>query len=143
MARGVIVAPVVLPAGVPSPEPHEPPNAERFTVPAATARLVDVVRAAGQRVVAVGTTVVRALESAAGPDGSMRAASGWTELVLGPRRPARVVGGLVTGLPAPEASHLLLPAAVAGRPLVEAAYAAAVEHRYRWHEFGGSTLFLP
>ncbi|GAB2966898.1 S-adenosylmethionine:tRNA ribosyltransferase-isomerase [Amycolatopsis acidiphila] len=143
MARGVIVAPVLLHAGVSSPELHEPPNAERFAVPAATARLVDVVRAAGQRVVAVGTTVVRALESAAGPDGAMHAASGWTELVLGPDRPARVVGGLVTGLHVPEASHLLLLEAVAGRRLVEAAYAAAVERRYLWHEFGDSTLFLP
>ncbi|WP_236791287.1 S-adenosylmethionine:tRNA ribosyltransferase-isomerase [Amycolatopsis sp. GM8] len=143
MARGVIVAPIVLHAGVSSPELHEPPTAERFAVPAATARLVDVVRAAGQRVVAVGTTVVRALESAAGPDGSMRAASGWTELVLGPDRPARVVGGLVTGLHAPEASHLLLLEAVAGRPLVEAAYEAAVRQRYLWHEFGDSTVFLP
>ncbi|MTD59269.1 S-adenosylmethionine:tRNA ribosyltransferase-isomerase [Amycolatopsis pithecellobii] len=143
MARGVIVAPVVLHAGVSSPELHEPPMAERFAVPASTARLVDVVRAAGQRVVAVGTTVVRALESAAGPDGSMRAATGWTDLVLGPDRPARVVGGLVTGLHAPEASHLLLLEAVAGRPLVEAAYEAAVRQRYLWHEFGDSTLFLP
>lgn len=143
MACGVIVAPVVLHAGVSSPELHEPPAAERFAVPAASARLVDVVRAAGQRVVAVGTTVVRALESAAAPDGSMRAASGWTDLVLGPDRPARVVGGLVTGLHAPEASHLLLLEAVAGRPLVEAAYAAAVQRRYLWHEFGDSTVFLP
>ena len=143
MARGIIVAPVVLHAGVSSPELHEPPSAERFTVPAATARPVDVVRTAGQRVVAVGTTVVRALESAAGPDGTMRPASGWTDLVLGPDHPARVVTGLVTGLHAPEASHLLLLAAVAGHPLVETAYLAAVEHRYRWHEFGDSMLFLP
>lgn len=143
MARGVIVAPIVLHAGVSSPELHEPPNAERFAVPVATARLIDVVRAAGQRVVAVGTTVVRAVESAAGPDGSMRAASGWTDLVLGPDRPARVVTGLVTGLHAPQASHLLLLEAVAGRALVEAAYEAAVQRRYLWHEFGDSTLFLP
>jgi S-adenosylmethionine:tRNA ribosyltransferase-isomerase len=143
MARGIIVAPVVLHAGVSSPELHEPPNAERFSVPAATARLVDVVRAAGQRVVAVGTTVVRALESAAGPDGGMRPASGWTDLVLGPGRPARVVTGLVTGLHAPEASHLMLLEAVAGRALVEKAYEAAVQRRYLWHEFGDSTLFLP
>lgn len=143
MARGIIVAPIVLHAGVSSPELHEPPNAERFAVPAATARLIDVVRAAGQRVVAVGTTVVRAVESAAGPEGSMRPASGWTDLVLGPDRPARVVTGLVTGLHAPQASHLLLLEAVAGRALVEAAYEAAVQRRYLWHEFGDSTLFLP
>ncbi|HJQ46830.1 MAG TPA: S-adenosylmethionine:tRNA ribosyltransferase-isomerase [Amycolatopsis sp.] len=143
MARGVIVAPIVLHAGVSSPELHEPPTSERFVVPSATARLVDVVRAAGHRVVAVGTTVVRALESAASPDGRMRPASGWTDLVLSPARPARVVSGLVTGLHAPEASHLLLLEAVAGVGLVEAAYDAAVERRYLWHEFGDSTLFLP
>ncbi|KAA9150883.1 S-adenosylmethionine:tRNA ribosyltransferase-isomerase [Amycolatopsis acidicola] len=142
MARGVTVAPVVLHAGVSSPELHEPPTRERFSVPGATARLVNLVRAAGGRIVAVGTTVVRALESAA-PDGEVRAATGWTGLVLGPDRPARVVNGLVTGLHAPEASHLLLLEAVAGRGLVEAAYEAAVDRRYLWHEFGDSTLFLP
>jgi S-adenosylmethionine:tRNA ribosyltransferase-isomerase len=128
---------------VSSPELHEPPTAERFVVPEATARLVDVVRTAGRRIVAVGTTVVRALESAAAPNGDMRPARGWTDLVLGPDRPARVVSGLVTGLHAPEASHLLLLEAVAGRELVESAYKAAVARRYLWHEFGDSTLFLP
>ncbi|HVV13022.1 S-adenosylmethionine:tRNA ribosyltransferase-isomerase [Amycolatopsis sp.] len=143
MARGVIVAPIVLHAGVSSPELHEPPTRERFSVPESTARLVNLVRAAGGRIVAVGTTAVRALESAAEPDGTVRAAGGWTGLVLGPQRPARVVSGLVTGLHAPEASHLLLLEAVAGRGLVEAAYDAAVDRRYLWHEFGDSTLFLP
>lgn len=143
MAGGVTVAPVVLHAAVSSPEPHEPPLPERFEVSSATARLVDSARAAGQRVVAVGTTVVRALETAAGVDGSVRAAGGWTNLTLGPERPARVVTGLVTGLHAPEASHLLLLEAVAGAELVGAAYHAAVQRRYLWHEFGDSTLFLP
>ena len=89
--RGVAVTPVVLHAGVSSPELHEPPLPERFAVPAATAALVEATRAAGGRVVAVGTTVTRALESAA-PDGTVRAARGWTDLVLGPHRPARVAG---------------------------------------------------
>ncbi len=143
MARGVTVAPVVLHAAVSSPELREPPLPERFEVPLATARLVGSARAAGQRVVAVGTTVARALETAADPHGIVRAASGWTNLVLGPDRPARAVTGLVTGLHAPEASHLLLLEAVAGAQLVGAAYDAAVERRYLWHEFGDSTLFLP
>ncbi|MEU0508041.1 MULTISPECIES: S-adenosylmethionine:tRNA ribosyltransferase-isomerase [Amycolatopsis] len=143
ITRGVVVAPLVLHAGVSSPELHEPPAAERFTVPEATARLVELTRATGRRVIAVGTTVVRALESAAGPGGAVHAATGWTELLLGPARPPRVVTGLVTGLHAPEASHLALLAAVAGRPLVQAAYEAALEHHYLWHEFGDSTLFLP
>jgi S-adenosylmethionine:tRNA ribosyltransferase-isomerase len=94
-------------------------------------------------VVAVGTTVTRALETAAGDDGVVRAAHGWTSLVLGPDRPARVVTGLVTGLHAPEASHLQLLQAVAGDSLVTRAYDAAVDERYLWHEFGDSMLFLP
>ncbi|CAN5125028.1 S-adenosylmethionine:tRNA ribosyltransferase-isomerase [soil metagenome] len=143
MARGVTVAPVVLHAGVSSPELPEPPLSERYRVPGATARLVDGARAAGTRVVAVGTTVVRALEAAADADGTVRAASGWTDLVLGPDRPARVATGLVTGLHTPQSSHLLLLEAVAGDGLVGAAYRAAVGNGYLWHEFGDSTLFLP
>src|SRR5262249_57464529 len=103
IARGIRVAPIVLHAGVSSREAHEPPVPERFVVPASTARLVRTARAAGHRVVAVGTTVVRALESAADADGIVRAASGWTDLVLGPARPARAVTWLITGLPTPPA----------------------------------------
>jgi S-adenosylmethionine:tRNA ribosyltransferase-isomerase len=143
VARGVVVAPLVLHTGVSSPELHEPPYPERYAVPEPTARLVRTTRAAGSRVVAVGTTVTRALETAADDDGVVRAASGWTSLVLGPDRPARVVTGLVTGLHAPEASHLQLLEAVAGATLVRQAYEAAVAERYLWHEFGDSMLFLP
>jgi S-adenosylmethionine:tRNA ribosyltransferase-isomerase len=142
-ARGVPVVPLVLHTGVSSPELHEPPFPERFRVPEVTARLVTSTRRAGRRVVAVGTTVTRALETATDDDGVTRPAGGWTDLVLGPDRPARAVTGLVTGLHAPEASHLLLLEAVAGRDLVERAYAAAVEERYLWHEFGDTMLFLP
>lgn len=143
MARGIPVVPVVLHAGLSSPELHEPPTPERFAVPEVTARLVRSTRAAGGRVVAVGTTVVRALESATDEAGTTRATRGWTDLVLGPQRPACVVTGLVSGLHDPHASHLLLLDAVAGAELVDAAYRAAVAERYRWHEFGDSTLLLP
>ena len=143
IAAGVAVAPIILHAGVSSSELHEPPTPERFAVPDATARLVTGTRDAGGRVVAVGTTVVRALETVALPDGSVRPGRGWTNLVLGPARPARVVTGLVTGLHAPEASHLALLEAVAGANLVQRAYREAVERRYLWHEFGDSMLFLP
>ena len=143
ITRGVVVAPVVLHAGVSSPELHESPTPERFHVPSTTARLVNHVREAGSRVVAVGTTSVRALESAVAADGSVRPSGGWTDLVLGADRPARIVTGLVTGLHAPETSHLLLLEAVAGRRLVDTAYQAAVENGYLWHEFGDATLFLP
>ncbi|NEK60493.1 S-adenosylmethionine:tRNA ribosyltransferase-isomerase [Geodermatophilus sabuli] len=143
MARGIPVVPVVLHAGVSSPEVHEPPMPERFTVPEVTARLVTGTRRAGRRVVAVGTTVTRALETATGEDGVTRPTAGWTDLVLGPDRPARAVTGLLTGLHAADASHLLLLEAVAGRHLVDEAYAAARDRGYLWHEYGDTMLFLP
>jgi S-adenosylmethionine:tRNA ribosyltransferase-isomerase len=143
MAAGVTVAPIVLHAGVSSAELHEPPLPERFVVPEDTARLVNSAVWAGRRIIAVGTTVVRALETVAGDHGTVRPDKGWTDLVLGPDRPARVVSGLITGLHPPEASHLLLLEAVAGVDLVRQAYEAAVASGYLWHEFGDSMLFLP
>lgn len=139
---GVTVAPVTLHAGVASLEVHEPPRPEPFRVPATTADLVRSTRARGGRVIAVGTTVTRALESAAGGDGAVRARQGWTDLVLGPRRPARVVDGLLTGWHAPRASHLLLLEAVVGHELVARAYRAALAGDYLWHEFGDWCLLL-
>lgn len=143
VAAGVVLAPVTLHAGVASLEAGEPPLPERFAVPEPTAQLVSLTRAAGRRVVAVGTSSTRALESAAGPGGNVRAAQGWTSLVLGPDRPARVVTGLITGWHDEGASHLALLDAVAGPDLVRAAYQAAESAGYLWHEFGDSCLLLP
>jgi S-adenosylmethionine:tRNA ribosyltransferase-isomerase len=143
VTAGVAVAPILLHAGVSSPSAGEPPQPERYEVSEPAARLVNLTRAWGNRVVAVGTTVTRALESAADDRGVVRARSGWTDLVLGPERPARVVGGLVTGWHEPGASHLRLLEAVAGPDLVRRAYEAALAERYRWHEFGDSCLLLP
>jgi S-adenosylmethionine:tRNA ribosyltransferase-isomerase len=143
VAAGVVVAPITLHAGVSSQEAYEPPQSEWFRVPATTARLVRETKRAGGRVVAVGTTVTRALESAVRADGSLIAAEGWTDLVLAPGRPARVIDGLVTGWHQPQASHLLLLEAVAGPDIVGAAYSAALREGYLWHEFGDSALLLP
>ncbi|GAB7143080.1 S-adenosylmethionine:tRNA ribosyltransferase-isomerase [Mycobacterium riyadhense] len=143
VAEGVAIAPITLHTGVSSAEPGEPPAPELFDVPPATARLVNVTRGAGRRVVAVGTTVTRAVESAADGDGVVHPAFGWTDLVLGPDRPCRVVDGLITGWHEAGASHLLLLEAVAGPELVAMAYREAVEHGYLWHEFGDSALLLP
>jgi S-adenosylmethionine:tRNA ribosyltransferase-isomerase len=144
MSRGVVIAPLVLDTGVSSQEAHEPPQPERFTVPDVTARLVNETRRVGRRVVAVGTTVVRALETVADRAGHVHAATGWTSLVLGPDRPARTVDGLLTGLHDPHASHLDLVEAVAGPALVREAYAAAAAAPtpYLWHELGDTMLFL-
>ncbi len=143
VTRGVAIAPVTLHTGVSSQEAGEPPYAERYVVPPATASLVNATRRAGGRVVAVGTTVVRALESTADERGRSHPGQGWTELVVTPERGVRVVDGLVTGWHEPESSHLAMLEAIAGRPLLDASYAAAVDEGYRWHEFGDSHLILP
>lgn len=143
LTRGVAVAPIVLHTGVSSQERGEPPMPERYAVPAATARLVNMTAEAGGRVIAVGTTSTRALETVADERGRVTAGEGWTDLVLGPDRPARVVRGVISGLHEPEASHLLLLESVAGIGLVRAAYREAVSRGYHWHEFGDSMLFLP
>lgn len=142
-ASSIGIAEIELHTGVSSLEADEVPLPERYRVPAATADAVNATRAAGGRIVAVGTTVTRALETVAAPNGVVRAGSGWTNLVLGPDRPARVVNGLITGWHEPEASHLLLLEAVAGPALVGAAYTAALGAGYLWHEFGDSCLLLP
>jgi S-adenosylmethionine:tRNA ribosyltransferase-isomerase len=135
VARGVAVAPITLHCGVSSPERHEPPFPEPFSVPPATARAVRAARAEGGRVIALGTTVVRALETGR--------TSGWTNLVVGPERQLSAVDGLITGWHEPEASHLQLLEAVGGAPLLRRSYDAALAHAYLWHEFGDSHLLLP
>jgi S-adenosylmethionine:tRNA ribosyltransferase-isomerase len=142
-AAGVVIAPITLHAGVASLEAGEPPLPERFAVPEPTAQLVNLTRTEGRRVVAVGTTCTRALESAADAGGTVHARHGWTDLVLGAGHPARIVSGLVTGWHDPEASHLALLEAVAGQQLVHAAYLEAERAGYLWHEFGDSCLLLP
>ncbi|MEU1184852.1 S-adenosylmethionine:tRNA ribosyltransferase-isomerase [Streptomyces sp. NPDC005820] len=143
VSRGVQFAPVALHTGVASAEVHEPPYPERFSVPEASARLINAVRAGDGRVIAVGTTAVRAVESAAGDDGVVRAREGWTDLVVTPGRGVRVVDGLLTGLHEPEASHLLMLEAVAGRAAIDRGYEEALRGRYLWHEFGDVHLLLP
>ncbi len=143
ISAGLVLAPITLHAGVASLETGEPPLPERFRVPEPTARLVNLTRAAGRRVIAVGTTSTRALESAAGPDGTVRAAQGWTDLVLHGGQQTRAVSGLITGWHDPGASHLELLHAVAGTALVGAAYQAAEQAGYLWHEFGDSCILLP
>jgi S-adenosylmethionine:tRNA ribosyltransferase-isomerase len=146
VADGIAIAPITLHAGVSSAVPGEPPVPELFDVPSATARLVNLTRAAGRRVIAVGTTVTRALESATDAEGVVHRVAGWTDLVLGAGRACRVVDGLITGWHDAGASHLLLLEAVAGPELVAAAYREALENRehgYLWHEFGDSALLLP
>jgi S-adenosylmethionine:tRNA ribosyltransferase-isomerase len=146
-ARGVLVAPVTLHCGVSSLEAGEDPYPEQFDVPPATARMVNLTRRSGGRVIAVGTTVVRALETAArsSPAGvaDVAAAAGWTSHVVSPATGPRVVNGLLTGLHEPRSSHLRMLAAFHGEELLRACYDAALSRGYLWHEFGDVHLLLP
>jgi S-adenosylmethionine:tRNA ribosyltransferase-isomerase len=143
VTRGIVIAPLILHTGVSSQEAGEPPYAERYRVPPATAALVNGAHRDGRRVIAVGTTVVRALETTADEAGRSHPGGGWTELVVTPERGVRVVDGLLTGWHEPESSHLAMLEAIGGRELIDRSYAAAVGSGYRWHEFGDSHLILP
>jgi S-adenosylmethionine:tRNA ribosyltransferase-isomerase len=147
---GVSIAAITLHTGVSSLEDHEPPYEERFRVSRTTADEVNDTHAAGGRVIAVGTTVVRALETVTDDRGVTHPGEGWTSLVITPGAPLHAIDGLLTGLHEPRASHLaMLRARLRGSPplhgrpsLLEEAYREASEHHYLWHEFGDSHLIL-
>ena len=141
--RGVGVAPITLHTGVSSLEGHELPYPERYEVTAATASAVNAVHGAGGHVIAVGTTVVRALETTVDQAGVVHPGEGWTDTVITPERGVRAVDGLVTGWHEPEATHLAMLEAVAGRVALVDAYSEAFAAGYLWHEFGDSHLLLP
>ena len=140
--RGVRLAKLVLHAGVASLESHERPYEESYEVPSRTADEVRRAKERGGRVIAVGTTVVRALESSVDRAGRVIASRGWTDLVITPDRALRAVDGLLTGLHEPKATHLAMLEALAGHEHVEKAYAAALREKYLWHEFGDMHLML-
>jgi S-adenosylmethionine:tRNA ribosyltransferase-isomerase len=143
VAAGVAFAPLLLHTGVSSPESHEPPYPEQFEVGRTTAARVNDARREGQRVIAIGTTAVRALETVADDHGVVHPGAGWTETIVTPERGVRVVDGLLTGWHEPQASHLAMLEAIASRTLLEASYRAALEEGYLWHEFGDVHLILP
>lgn len=148
LERGVEHAPIVLHTGVSSLEIDGPTIGsaplypEPFSVPASTADSVTRCREHGGRVIAVGTTVVRALESAWNGE-RVVATAGFTKLFVHPGRPPRAFDGLLTGFHDSRSSHLALLAAVAGIAEVRRAYRVAIDFGYLWHEFGDSHLILP
>lgn len=144
VARGITIAPLTLHTGVSSLEGDEDPYPEPYDVPPSTARLVNLTRLSGGRVIAAGTTVVRALETAARqPAAGVSAASGWTRHVVTRQAGLRAVDGLLTGLHEPRSTHLLMLGAFLGDALLRRCYEAATAQAYRWHEFGDVHLILP
>jgi S-adenosylmethionine:tRNA ribosyltransferase-isomerase len=143
VSRGVQFAPLLLHTGVASLEDHEPPYAEYYRVPEETARIVTEARRDGRRVIAVGTTVIRALETVTDAGGVTHPGEGWTDIVVTPIRGIRSADGLLTGFHEPRATHLMMLEALVDRPRLRAAYREALRERYLWHEFGDLHLILP
>ena len=143
LVRGVDLAPIVLHCGVSSVEAHEPPQPEPFDVPPDTAQRVNAAIRVGGRVIALGSTCVRALESAAVGPGLVLPSSGLTNLVVDAAYTPQITAGLLTGWHEPKASHLSMVEAFSGRRLLEASYREALHAGYLWHEFGDSHLILP
>jgi len=142
VARGVQFAPLILHTGVASLEDDEPPYEEFYRVPPDTARLVNAARVAGRRVIAVGTTAVRALETVTDGDGATHAGGGWTGLIVTPERGIRSIDSMLTGLHEPRSSHLAMLEALAGREHLRITYGEALHEGYLWHEFGDLHLIL-
>lgn len=142
-SKGIKIAPLILHTGVSNIETHEPPYKEFYRVTEETAQMVNQARASGHRVVAVGTTAIRALESVTNGDGKTHAGEGWTCLIITPHRGLRAVNALITGMHEPDASHLAILEALAGRSHIGIAYEEALRKGYLWHEFGDLHLILP
>jgi S-adenosylmethionine:tRNA ribosyltransferase-isomerase len=149
VSGGIQIAPLLLHTGVASLEDHEPPYEEYFRVPRDTADRVNAAREAGHRVIAVGTTVVRALETVTDRRGTTSPGEGWTNLVITRDRPLRAVNAMITGFHEPRATHLamirqVIAAAGGGDPSshLDRAYHEAQQARYLWHEFGDSHLII-
>lgn len=143
VAKGVQIAPLILHTGVASLEDHEPPYEEYYRVPPETADMVNRARHAGKRVIAIGTTVVRALETITDQYGTTHAGEGWTTLVITPDADFKAVNGMLTGLHEPRATHMAMLAALAGREHLQVTYKEALDEGYLWHEFGDLHLILP
>lgn len=143
ITRGVPVVPILLHSGVSSYEEDETPGEERYEVSSSTAAVVNTLAGLGGRVIAVGTTVVRALETVTDSNGVVHPGTGTTELIVGSERGPRITDGLLTGWHEPRSSHLMLLEAFLGRDSLEDIYREAVDSGYLWHEFGDELLILP
>lgn len=154
VARGVHFAPLVLHTGVSSLESDEPPYEEYFKVSRDTAAQVNAARRGGHHVVAVGTTVLRALETVTDERGTTHPGEGWTNVLITAEHSVRSVTGLITGLHEPRSAHVKLLDRVVeavspraadrtiGRRHLARAYDEARGAGYFWHEFGDSHLIL-
>lgn len=148
-SRGVKLAHVTLHVGLGTFRPVKVENvrehhmhSEFYMVEEEQAKLINETKAGGGRIIAVGTTSCRTLESAAGEDGILRAGSGWTDIFIYPGYEFKLIDCLITNFHLPESTLLMLVSALAGRDRIMAAYAEAVKEQYRFFSFGDAMLVL-
>lgn len=147
--KGVFIAHVTLHVGLGTFRPVKVENilehhmhSEFYMVEEEQARLINETKKQGGRVIAVGTTSCRTLESAAGEDGILKAGSGWTDIFIYPGYEFRLTDGLITNFHLPESTLMMLVSALAGRDRIMNAYAEAVKERYRFFSFGDAMLII-
>ncbi len=143
IAKGIQIAPLLLHTGVASTEHNEPVYEEYYRVEESTTRLINAARFAHQRVIAVGTTVVRALETVTDSSRVTHPGEGWTDILITPKCGIRAVNGMLTGLHEPLSTHLAMLETLTGRAHLEITYREALNEMYLWHEFGDLHLILP
>lgn len=137
VASGIQIVPLILHTGVASLEDYEPPYEEYYLVPVETARVINTARPSGQqRIIAVGTTVVRALETVSDRNGIIHPGKGLTDLVITPQRGLHIVDALITGFHEPQSTHLMILETLANRDHIHNTYMQALQNSYLWHEFG-------
>ncbi len=141
--KNILLAPILLHTGVSSLEENEPPYPEFFRIDSQAARTINRARCSGRRIIAVGTTSMRAIESTADDQGCVIPMQGHTNLYIKPGYRPRAVNGLLTGFHEPKASHLYMLQAIAGLEHLELAYSHALDQEYYWHQFGDLHLILP
>lgn len=141
--KGVIIAPILLHTGVSSLEENEQPYPEYMEVDHVSASIVNKAKRNGNRIVAVGTTATRAIESATDQHGSVNAHKGYTDLYITADYQMKTINSLLTGFHEPRASHLHMLQSLAGLEHVRRAYAAAISDQYFWHQFGDLHLIIP
>jgi S-adenosylmethionine:tRNA ribosyltransferase-isomerase len=143
LKKGVVLAPILLHTGVSSLEENETPYPEYMEIDPVSASIINTAKSQGRRIIAVGTTAIRAIESAVNSEGRVIPYQGNTELFIDEGYTMKVADGLLTGFHEPRASHLNMLQAIAGYEHVDRAYQAAIEAGYYWHQFGDLHLILP
>ena len=143
LKKGVTLAPILLHTGVSSLEEYETPYPEYMEIDTVTASIINTAKSEGRRIIAVGTTAIRAVETAVDKEGIVFPYRGSTELFIDESYSMKIVDGLLTGFHEPRASHLNILQSVGGFKHIDAAYQEAIRAGYYWHQFGDLHLIIP